>query len=116
MATPAEIRNKAAFRLGVKGFGMALENAVSSDLDSAYDEVYAYLRSEDLVSWGAAAEVPNELVYPIVSLVAFSRIDEYGVSGERARRISIAAGQAETMIRRTLQVDHFNNSDEANYY
>jgi len=116
MATAAEIRDKAAFRLGIKSFGQALENSVSSDLDAAYDEIYAWLRSEDLVSWGETAEVPDELVHPVVGLVAFSRIDEYGVSGERAARISAGASQAETFIRRTLQDDYFTNEDEAVYY
>ena len=116
MATAAEIRNKAGSKLGIKAFGQALENAVSSDLDAAYDEVYARLRDEDLVSWHSTAEVPAELVSPVVDLVAFARVDDYGVSGEKYQRIAVAATQAEIRIRRSLQDDYFQDDNEAVYY
>lgn len=116
MATAAEIRDKAGFKLGIKAFGQALENAASSDLDAAYTEVYARLRDEDLVSWHSTASVPDELVSPVVDLVAFARVDEYGVSGERYQRIAIAASQAEIRIRRSLQDDYFTDDREAVYY
>jgi len=116
MATAAEIRNKAGFKLGVKAIGQALENAVSSDLDAAYTEVYNRLRAEDLVNWAESAEVPDDLVSPVVDLVAFSRADEYRVNGEKYQRLMLAASQAETRIRRSLQDDYFDNENEAVYY
>jgi hypothetical protein len=116
MATAAQIRDKAGFKLGVKALGQALENSVSSDLDDAYTEVYNRLRDEDLVSWDISAEVPDEVVSPVVDLVAIARVDEYGVSGERYQRISIAASQAEIRIRRSLQDDYFTNENEAVYF
>ena len=116
MATAAQIRDKAGFKLGVKALGQALENSVSSDLDDAYTEVYNRLRDEDLVSWDVAAEIPDEVVSPVVDLVAFSRVDEYGVSTERYQRIVSAASQAEVRIRRSLQDDYFTNQNEASYF
>ncbi len=116
MATAAQIRDKAGFKLGVKDLGQALENSVSSDLEDAYQEVYSRLRDEDLVSWSLISEVPNELVSPVVDLVAFARADEYGVSGERYQRIAIAASQAEIRIRRSLQDDYFKDQSQAVYY
>ena len=116
MATAAQIRNKAGFLLGVKALGQTLTNSVSSDLDEAYDEVYARLRDEDLVSWHSTQDVPDELVSPVVDLVAFARINEYAVSDSRYQRISLAASQAEIRIRRSLQDDYFTNQDEAVYF
>lgn len=116
MATAAEIRDKAAYKLGVKAFGQTLENDVATSLDNAYTEVYARLRDEDLVSWHVTAEVPDEVVSPVVDLVAFSRVDEFGVSGERFQRITLAASQAETRIRRSIQDDYFTDESEAKYY
>lgn len=116
MATAAEIRNKAALKLGVKGVGQTLENSVSSDLDDAYAEVYARLRDDDLVSWAFTAEVPDELISPVVDLIAISRVDEYGISGERFQRIAIAASQAAIRIRRSIQDDYFTDESEAKYY
>ena len=116
MATAAEIRDKAGLKLGVRALGQTLDNAVSSDLDAAYDEVYAKLRDEDLVSWHSTAEVPDELVSPVVDLVSFARVDEYGVSGERFQRIALAASSAEIRIRRSLEDDYFKDTNEAQYF
>lgn len=116
MATAADIRNKAGALLGVKALGQTLENSVSSDLDAAYDEVYARLRDEDLVSWHSTAEVPDEVVSPVVALVAFARVNEYGVSDSRYQRISLLANQSEIRIRRSLQDDYFTDSNEAVYF
>lgn len=116
MATKAEIRDKAARKLGIKAIGQTLENPVSSDLDDAYTEVYAMLRGEDLVTWHSTAEVPDNLVWPVVALVAFSRVDEYNISGERYQRITAAAGAAEATIRRAIQDDYFTDESEAVYY
>ena len=116
MATAAQIRDKAGFKLGLKALGQALENSVSSDLDDAYTEVYARLLKEGLASWASAAEVPDELVSPVVDLVSFARVDEYGVSTERYQRLQIAASQAEIRIRRSLQDDYFKDQEEAKYY
>ena len=114
MATAAEIRNKASLKLGIGALGQTLESAVSKDLDDAYTEVYARLRDEDLVSWAFTSEVPDELVDPVVDLVAFAR--SYMVSGERYQRIGVAASQAESRIRRSLQDDYFTDESEAKYY
>ena len=114
MATAAEIRDKAGFMLGVKTLGQALENSVSSDLDDAYTEVYERLRAEDLVNW--TTDIPNDVVSPVVDLVAFARATQYGVSGERYQRIILAAQQAEIRIRRSLQDDYFTDETEAKYY
>ena len=114
MATAAEIRDKAGFMLGVKTLGQALENSVSSDLDDAYTEVYERLRAEDLVNW--TDDIPNDVVSPVVDLVAFARATQYGVSGERYQRIILAANQAEIRIRRSLQDDYFMDETEAKYY
>ena len=116
MATAAEIRNKASFKLGIGARGQTLENSVSSDLDDAYKEVYGRLITEDLVSWAFTADIPDEAVSPVVDLVAFARVDEYGVSGERFQRLALAVSTAEVRIRRTLQDDYFTDESEAKYY
>ena len=116
MATPADIRNKAGFKLGKKSLGQALKNSVSSDIDAAYDEVYARLKAEGLVSWTSTGDIPDEVVSPVVDLVAFARVTEYGVGGDRYARIASDASQAETRIRRSLQNNYFKNTKEAVYY
>ena len=48
MTTVAEIRNKAARRLGVLGVGQTLQNNIQADLDEAYEEVYSFLQTKSL--------------------------------------------------------------------
>lgn len=114
MATAAEIRNKAADKLGIKAVGQTLEHAIKSDIDSAYVEVYARLRDEDLVNWAFTAEVPDAIVDPVVDLVAFARA--HRASGERYQRLLLMATQAEVRIRRSIQGDYFSDESEAKYY
>lgn len=115
-ATPAQIRNKAARKLGILARGQTLKSDISQDLDNAYNEVFAELRAADVVSWSATASVPDEVVGPIVALVALSRVDEYGVSNDRLQRIASSALNAEPRIRRAITEDYFSNMNNAEYY
>lgn len=99
MATSAEIRNKAAKKLGLYGTGQTLRSAIATDIDAAYTEVYGRLQSLQLTTWGAAQEVPASLVEPVVALVANARVNEYSVPLERYQRIKADALDAMGMIR-----------------
>lgn len=99
MATAAEIRNKAAKKLGLYGTGQTLQSAISADLDEAYDEVFDELKSLGLVTWAESAEVPDELVWPVVALTAFARVNEYAVPPGKYQRVVADAAIAERRIR-----------------
>jgi len=116
MSTPAQIRDKAGAKLGKKALGQALSNKVSSDLDEAYNEVYARLKGENLVSWTSTGDIPDAFVNPVVDLVAYARVTDYGVAGERYARIATDASQAELRIRRSLQNAYFKDTKDAVYY
>lgn len=87
MATSAEIRNKAAKKLGLYGTGQTLRSAISADLDEAYTEVYGVLVAKELATWASTAEVPDALVEPVVSMVAAHRATQYSIPGERYQRV-----------------------------
>lgn len=88
MATTAEIRNKAAQKLGLLGVGQTLQSNISSDLDDAYTEVYGMIESLGLATWGTSStNVPDALVTPIVDMVAGVRATRYAIPGERFQRI-----------------------------
>ncbi len=99
MATSAEIRNKAAKKLGLFGTGQTLRSEIASDIDDAYTEVYAELNALSLVTWASSGSVPDELVKSVVSLVAFARVDEYSVPIAKYNRIVADATVAESRIR-----------------
>ena len=102
MATSAEIRNKAAKKLGLFGTGQTLRSAISADLDDAVTEVFAELENLGLKTWGATAEVPDHLVWPVVAKVAYSRVTEYPTPVERYNRVaadfSVAEGRIQALV------------------
>ena len=101
-ATAAQIRNKAAQRLGLKSGTLNLSSDISDDLDEAYNEIWADLEAKDIVNWDLTESVPDEFVNPVVDLVAESRVVDYAVSRERFSRIVAAASTAEKRIRKVL--------------
>lgn len=88
MATTAEIRTKAAEKLGLLGTGQTLQSNITADLDDAYTEVYGMMESLGLANWGTSSTaIPDALVDPIVSWVSGLRATRYGVPAERYQRI-----------------------------
>lgn len=102
MATAAEIRNKAAKKLGLFGTGQTLRSAIAANLDEAYAEVYGELELQSLTPWAFADEVPDALVSSVVALVAGSRVEEYSVPSEKYQRIMREYVGAEDRIRKLL--------------
>jgi hypothetical protein len=102
MATAAEIRNKAAKKLGLFGTGQTLRSEIAANLDQAYAEVYAELELQSLATWSFSGDVPDALVRSVVSLVAGSRVDEYSVPTEKYARIVRENEGAEDRIRKLL--------------
>jgi len=94
MATTAKIRDMAATRLGILGEGETLPSYESNDLDQAYVEVHAQLSALNIVVWDFDASVPDEYVGPVTDLVAFARINDYGIPNDRYTRITNNAGAA----------------------
>lgn len=87
-----EIRNRAAWLLGVQAVNVTLNATIATDLDNAYLEMYAELEGDQLTRWASSQSVPNKYVRAMVTLVAWSRIGEYPLDEERYDRLIRAAG------------------------
>ena len=87
-----EIRNRAAWALGVKAVNVTLDAAIAADLDNAYLEMYAELEGDQLTRWASTQDVPNKYVRAMVTLVAWARINEYPLDQDRYDRLIRAAG------------------------
>ena len=94
MTTKAQIRDRAAVVLGIKGEGVLLASDEASDLDNSYSEVYAQLQKNNLPTWDEADDIPDEYAPHVVSLVAFGRIDDYPTPNDRYQRIALKASTA----------------------
>ena len=115
MATAAEIREKALKKLGVKTTGQTTQSEVTADLNAAYTEVYAMLDALGLTTWDSDEDVPDEMVLPVVFLVANSRKDEYSIPNDRYQRVSSDGSSAITLIRE-MQASNTYKTPEAEYF
>jgi hypothetical protein len=96
--TLATIYNRTLRRLGVLARGQTATAEDTADMVNAYAEVWARLDKRHLAYWDDDDSVPNEHVNDVVALMAKSRLDDYGVDGERRVSILSDASQAEYNI------------------
>ena len=115
MATAAKIREKALKKLGVKATGQTTQAEITADLDAAYVEVYAVLEALDIATWDSDEDIPDEMVVPVVALVAMSRTDEYSVPNDRLQRIAAGAAGAIPLIKE-LQASNTYKTPTAEYF
>ena len=87
-----EIRNRAAFVLGLRESNKTVDGNIAADLDNAYNEIYSELEADQNVYWASDAAVPNQYVKAMVDLVAWARAGEYPLSEERYKRVILTAG------------------------
>ncbi len=119
MATKAEVRDQALELLGVLRIGQSPQDQDKVTIETAYDEVYADLKKDGLATWSSTGSVPAELVPHVAHLVAFARIDVYGVSNERYQRILAKTGEngwiAKREIRRLTTPDYESLEEPTDY-
>lgn len=115
MATLAEIRVKAAKKLGLLGVGQTLRSTIDDDLTDAYTEVYAEIESLDLATWSSTDNIPDHFVSAVVAWVAGARVDEYSVPDNKYQRVVTEASGAEAKLRR-LQAEALQGETEMEYF
>ena len=115
MATAAQIRDRAATRLGILGEGETLPSYEAADLSESYLEVYAQLSALSLAAWDFDEEVPDEYASAVITMTAFNRIDDYSVSNDRFSRLAAASQQAIPTIRE-LQTNDVYTQDTPDYF
>lgn len=102
MATSAEIRTRAAEKLGILGEGETLRSAHTTVLDQAYTEVYAQLRADDLVAWDSDENVPDEFSEAVVAMVAFARANHFRAPNDKYQRLLLENDRALPQIANLL--------------
>lgn len=117
MATITELRNKVLEELGVASVGETPSSEEAATIEGMYDEVYAELKSERLVSWGPTESIPAKFVRPIVVIVAAEAMTGSG--------ITVADGVGQTILSklpnawrrlRVLIAEEYTPKSEENHY
>ena len=107
--TKAECRNRALRKLGKLAIGQTAEAGIASDMEDAYDQVYARLEQLGLVTWSSTDSVPDEFVEDITAMMAFERSE--GVPDARYIRIRDDASRALLSISNYIAGEYENPRD-----
>ena len=115
MATIAEVRDRAANDLGILRLGQSLQSQDSTRITTAYNEVYAQLKEDGIVTWTSTGAIPTHLVPHVASLVADNCLNTYSVSNDRYKRIKAAVLLAMPEIRKFTTQFHASQDNPTDY-
>lgn len=115
MATVSAVIDRTANDLGMLRLGQSLQAQDSTRITSAYDEIYAQLKTEGLATWASDGVIPDEVVRYVVALMADSCLGTYGVSNDRYKRIKMDAQGAAREIRKFVTPPHVSQDDPKDY-
>jgi len=111
-----EIINRAATDyLGILMLGQSLQSQDFTRIKQAYNEVYAYLKTKNLVTWVSSGNVPAKLVPYVVVMVANNSLSTYGVSQDRLLRIKTDFSLAESKIRELVLPEQISQAQPNNF-
>lgn len=115
MATKAEIRNRAARKIGVLGIGQTLGAQYTGVVDEAYDNVFYQLRAKGFNTWAYAAEVPAQVADYYSTLVANKCAVELGASSEKIATLAAQEPQAMREIQLYLSPSYASGDDPEDF-
>ena len=114
--TAAQIRDRAAKKLGLLGKGGTLDHDDKVDVEQAYAEVYAQLKKEGLAVWAfTGGSIPNEIADEVANMIAAKMVDDKGVSNDRAVRILNKAATGIRDIRKFIKPDYITQTAAKDY-
>lgn len=99
MTTAAEVRDKAARKLGVLGRGQTLSAEDAAIIDASYSEVYQRLSVLGQAPWDFDEEMPDEYGPYVASLVAWGCRVDLKPPAERYMALELEAREALPEIR-----------------
>lgn len=103
MATAQQVRNRAAYLLGLEEPGDTVSGSDDTYLQQVYSEVYNQLKTDGLNYWPSTGAVPDEFVPHVSALMAFYCTEDYSISDIRMQRIIAKARVADKEIRKLGQ-------------
>lgn len=113
--TIAQIRDRAAYILGILPIGQELEDQDKLRIDEAYLEVFNYLKTKGFATWPFSGEVPDDVSPWVIVRVAHNCLNDYGVSNDRYTRIVSDFNVSEQNIRELTNIDNPKADDSTDY-
>ncbi len=120
MASVSDVVTRTANELGLLRLGQSLQAQDNTRITSAYDEVYAILKKDGLAVWASDGTIPAEIVPHLVTLMANTCLQTYGVSNDRYTRIKNESGsndgdKAKRAIQKLVAPDYPSMDEPTDY-
>lgn len=90
--TKAEVVKRALRMMNKLALGQTPSGELNSDMEDAYDEVYAKLARLDIANWSSTGSVPTEYVEDVAALVAAER--SHNLPNDLYQKIIIRASRS----------------------
>ncbi len=125
MATKTQAGKKALEKLRVIEEDGTPSTDATNDIEAAYDELHPWLLSKSAVNWDVDEDIPDESVRSIVTILAATMADDFGVDEMRYQRLQIEAYGypdnpggpcALSTLIALVKNDYIPATIEANYY
>ena len=84
-------------------------------IEDAYDQICAMLYARHLKTWDDSA-VPDEVIIPLVDLMAYSKLSSFTVPPDVQQRITLGASTAVELITEALAMDYVSEPIPADHY
>ena len=111
MATKAEIRDRAANKMGILPRNQQLKSEDDVRMSAAVDEVYAQLKKDGKATWASTGTTPDELTPHVIALVAENAMGDFSIPSERYARIKQDAAIARRDIAKFTVSDYSPPND-----
>ena len=114
--TLAELKAAVLKKLRVLAPSQTAPSYADEIAGDAYTAVYEQLKTEKLVSWSAADDIPDDLAYQIIALVLFNCADDFHVPESRLARLERQSLIAMKDIRRKTSLGYVPTTAQVDYY
>lgn len=106
MSTKAEVKTRALELLGIVRVGQGAQSQDDTRIGTAYNEVYADLKTEGIATWATDGTIPDDVTPHLVALMAQNGLGSYPVSNDRYTRVLTLAAIAKREIRAMVTPDY----------
>lgn len=110
-------------KLRVRAAGEPVDPDVSSLVLGRYDQLYAMLQGENLVSWPLTGDIPDYASLPVTWMLAYLCSGEFSIDPGMRAELALDGelnrkppSRGEMMLRRQLAAKHVSYPHAADYY
>jgi len=113
--TKTKLIKKILQKLKVLESGESPDSEQTATVSEMYDTVYQELKSDELVTWTAAGDIPEKQASQMIIFMASRLVDEFSVPEQRASRLIIQGDIAYDRLYELNSVPYVSTSEPVSY-